>query len=148
MAISANHHTAAYWEHAAVPAPELGGSITPGQILRGEFLAPLGVSINRMAGDLGIPYKHAHDLTTGKRSITPITALLLAKYLGTSPQFWLNLQTKYELEQLRGKVGERMARVRPLQRPDIDMGSARPNVVVSTQDTKPALGMNSRLIYD
>jgi addiction module HigA family antidote len=124
MTIKAEHHTAAYWENAKPRDERLGPPSPPGAILLHDFLEPLGISINQMAKDLGIPYKHAHDLTTGKRAITAMTALLLAKYLRTSPRFWLGLQSSYELERLRGCVGERMASVREIPRPDLDDAAA------------------------
>jgi addiction module HigA family antidote len=114
--LQARHLTAAYWEGAEAPDPQLGAPVSPGEFLKVEFLVPLGISINRFASDLSITYRRAHEIVAGKRGVTAETALLLAKYLGTSPQFWLNLQANFELERLRGQVGEKLARVRPAPR--------------------------------
>lgn len=118
--IQAKHHTAEYWENAEPADPRLGPPAHPGEVLKEEFLDPLGVSISRMAGDLGISYRRAHEIVSGKRGITAETALLLAKYFRMSPQFWLGLQADYELELLRGQMQEKMGRVRVLPRPDLE----------------------------
>ncbi len=75
--------------------------IHPGEILREEFLRPLGVSQNKVGRDLGVPAQRISDIVRGKRSITVDTALRLAKYFKTTPQFWLNLQSHYDLEMAR-----------------------------------------------
>ncbi len=72
--------------------------IHPGEILLVEFLKPLGLSQNRLGRDLGIPAQRVNEIIRGKRAITVDTALRLAKYFGTTPQFWLNLQSHYDLE--------------------------------------------------
>ncbi len=71
---------------------------TPGEILAEEFLTPLGVSQYRLAKDIGISSRRINEIVQGKRAITPDTALRLGKYLGVSAQFWLNLQTRYDLQ--------------------------------------------------
>ncbi len=75
--------------------------VHPGEILREEFLRPLGVSQNKLGRDLGVPAQRISDIVRGKRSITVDTALRLAKYFKTTPQFWLNLQSHYDLEMAR-----------------------------------------------
>ncbi len=72
--------------------------IHPGEILLVEFLKPLGLSQNRLGRDLGIPAQRVNEIIRGKRAITVDTALRLAKYFDTTPQFWLNLQSHYDLE--------------------------------------------------
>ncbi len=72
--------------------------IHPGEILKEELMIPLGISINRLARDLRVPVTRIGDIVCGKRGISADTALRLARYFGTSAQFWLNLQTAYELE--------------------------------------------------
>jgi addiction module HigA family antidote len=79
--------------------------IHPGEILREEFMKPLGISINRIARDLRVPVTRMSEIVNERRSITADTAMRLARYFGNSPQFWLNLQKSYELE-----VAERSAR--------------------------------------
>ena len=75
--------------------------IHPGEILMEEFLRPLGISQNKLGRDLGVPAQRISDIVRGKRSITVDTALRLAKYFKTTPQFWLNLQSHYDLEMAR-----------------------------------------------
>ena len=72
--------------------------IHPGEILRTEFLEPLGLSQNRLAKEIGVPPRRINEIVLGKRSITADTALRLSKFFGTSAQLWLNLQSHYELE--------------------------------------------------
>lgn len=72
--------------------------VYPGEILLEDYLKPLGLSQNQIARDLGIPVQRINEIVNGKRSITMDTALRLARYFNTSPQFWLNMQTHYDLE--------------------------------------------------
>jgi addiction module HigA family antidote len=78
--------------------------IHPGEVLREEFLLPLGVSAHALAMELKVPAPRINDIVRERRSITPDTALRLARYFGSTPQFWLNLQTSYDL-----KIAERTA---------------------------------------
>jgi antitoxin HigA-1 len=70
----------------------------PGEILLEEYLKPLGLSQNKLGRDLGIPSQRVNAIVRGQRAITVDTALRLAKYFKTTPQFWLNLQNHYDLE--------------------------------------------------
>jgi addiction module HigA family antidote len=70
----------------------------PGEILLEEYLRPLGLSQNKLGRDLGIPAQRVNAIVRGQRAVTVDTALRLARYLKTSPQFWLNLQNHYDLE--------------------------------------------------
>ena len=72
--------------------------IHPGEILMGEFLEPMGISQYRLAKDISVPPRRINEIVHGKRSITADTALRLGRFFGMSPQFWLNLQTRYDLE--------------------------------------------------
>jgi addiction module HigA family antidote len=72
--------------------------IHPGEILMGEFLGPMGISQYRLAKDNSVPPRRINEIVRGKRSITADTALRLGRFFGMSPQFWLNLQARYELE--------------------------------------------------
>jgi addiction module HigA family antidote len=72
--------------------------IHPGEILREDFLLPLGLSMNRLALDLRVPVTRVAEIVRERRGITPDTALRLARYFNTSARFWLNLQTAYDLE--------------------------------------------------
>jgi antitoxin HigA-1 len=73
-------------------------SIHPGEILMEEFLQPMGISQYRLARDIGVPPRRINEIVHGKRSVTADTALRLGRFFGMSPQFWLNLQTRYDLE--------------------------------------------------
>ena len=79
-------------------------NIHPGEVLLEEFMRPLGLSQNRVARDIGVPVHRVHQLVHRKRSFTANTALRLGKYLGTGPEFWLNLQATFDLEEARSTV--------------------------------------------
>ena len=71
--------------------------IFPGEILREDFLEPLGISINQLSRDLSVPPNRISEIVNGKRAITADTALRLERYFGIEAQFWLNLQTEFDL---------------------------------------------------
>ena len=88
--------------------------IHPGETLREDFLKPLGMSANRLAMELIVPVTRVNDIVRGKRAITADTALRLARYFGTTPQFWMNLQANYDLERAEDARGPEIAgRIRP-----------------------------------
>lgn len=89
--------------------------IHPGEVLREEFLAPLGISQYRLAQSINVPPRRINEIVHGKRGISADTALRLARFFGTSEQFWMNLQSHYDLEVERERLGERLeTEVRPL----------------------------------
>lgn len=71
--------------------------IHPGEILLEEFMRPMGISINRLSRDIAVPPNRISEIVNGKRAITADTALRLGKYLGVSPEIWLDLQSDYDL---------------------------------------------------
>ncbi len=75
----------------------------PGEILLEEFLVPMNVSQVAFAEHIGVPTQRVNEIVRGKRGVTPETAWLFAEALGTSPEFWLNLQTNYDLVRFRPK---------------------------------------------
>jgi len=87
-------------------AKKLLDPIPPGEILLEEFMRPLGVSINRLARDVGVPPNRISGIVNGKRSITADTALRLGKYFGTSAETWLDLQSDYDLRMIRRTAGD------------------------------------------
>ena len=90
--------------------------VHPGEILREEFMAPLELSMNRVALDLRVPVTRIADIVNGRRSITADTALRLARYFKNTPSFWMNLQTRYDLEVAEDALAARVVRdVRPLE---------------------------------
>ncbi len=84
--------------------------IHPGEILMEEFLEPLATSQYRLAKDISVPPRRINEIVHGLRSITANTALRLARYFGTSERFWLNLQTRYDLEREKDRLGRRLDR--------------------------------------
>ena len=91
--------------------------IHPGEILREEFLAPLEMSANALAMELHVPAPRINDVVRERRAVTPDTALRLARYFGTTAQFWLNLQSSFDLKQVAGELEKKIEQeIRPLQR--------------------------------
>lgn len=87
----------------------------PGEIIRSEFLEPLGITQYRLAIDLNIPHSRVTAIVRGNRSITPDTALRLSRYFGTSAEFWIGLQNEYDLRKIRASTGATIeAEVHPL----------------------------------
>lgn len=83
--------------------------IHPGEVLREEFIIPLGMSAHALALELKVPAPRINEIVRERRAITPDTALRLARYLGTTPQFWMNLQISYDLKFAEIKVGSKIA---------------------------------------
>ncbi len=91
--------------------------VHPGEILSEEFLKPLGLSMNQLALALRVPGNRVNAIVAGQRGITADTALRLGRYFGTSPQFWINLQARYDLESTKDKLAARIEReVRPREK--------------------------------
>jgi addiction module HigA family antidote len=92
-------------------------SITPGEILLEEFMAPLEISQNKLARDLDVPVGRINDILNTRRVITTDTALRLAVYFGTTPEFWLNIQNRYNLKVAKKTLLPKIERgVRPYER--------------------------------
>ena len=86
----------------------------PGKILREEFLEPMGISAYRLAVELHVSPPTVNDIVREKRGISPEMAARLAKYFGTSEQFWLNLQGAFAVHQVRRKYSKELKAIRPL----------------------------------
>jgi addiction module HigA family antidote len=82
--------------------------IHPGEILNEEFLQPMGVTQYRLAKEIGVPARRINEIVLGKRSISANTALRLSRYFALSEQFWLNLQTRYDLEMEKDRLAGRL----------------------------------------
>ena len=80
--------------------------IYPGEILREDFLEPLGISINQLSRELSVPPNRISEIVNGKRAITADTALRLERYFGIEAKFWLNLQTEFDLRIMKRKIGD------------------------------------------
>jgi addiction module HigA family antidote len=90
--------------------------IHPGEILREEYLLPLGMNAHALAMELRVPAPRINDLVRERRAVSPDTALRLARYFGTTAQFWLNLQGAYDLKQAEIESAAKIKReVRPLK---------------------------------
>ena len=85
--------------------------IHPGEILRSEFLEPLGMSVNALALALRVPAPRINDVVRGKRAVSADTALRLERYFGASAQFWLNLQSAYEIRIAEEKAGREIVKL-------------------------------------
>src|SRR5487761_2746076 len=88
--------------------------IHPGEILLVEFLEPLGVTQHRLAVSISVPPRRINEIVHGKRRISADTALRLARYFGTSERFWINLQSRYDLEIERDNLGSKLEAITPL----------------------------------
>ncbi len=88
--------------------------VHPGEILLEEFLEALGLTQYRLAKDLSVPPRRINEIVLGKRGISADTALRMARYFGTAERFWLNLQTRYDLEVEKDRLGERLLREVPI----------------------------------
>ncbi len=97
--------------------PKLLDPILPGEILLEDFLRPLEISQQKLARDIDVPPTRINDIVNGKRPITMDTALRLARYFGTSPEVWLNLQQRYDLATAQRKLGPILEKaIQPLDR--------------------------------
>jgi addiction module HigA family antidote len=96
----------------------------PGKILREEFMAPVGLSAYALAKALDVPLPRANDIVREKRAISPEMAVLLSKYFGTSDGYWINLQSHYDLEMAKERVGKQAARIQP--HPRDESGALQP----------------------
>jgi len=89
--------------------------IHPGEVLMEEFLKPMNLSQNRLAIDIGVDGRRINEIVQGKRAISADTALRLSRFFGNSAQFWMGLQTQYDLDVAEDQLGKRLDReVRPL----------------------------------
>ncbi|GJQ22246.1 MAG: HigA family addiction module antidote protein [Planctomycetia bacterium] len=84
--------------------------VHPGEILLEEFLEPMGISQYKLAKDISVPPRRINEIVQGKRSITADTALRLSRYFGLSERFWLNLQSRYDLEIEKDRLDARLVK--------------------------------------
>lgn len=90
-------------------------SIHPGEILMADFIEGFGITQNKLAVAIGVPPRRINEIVHGKRGITADTAMRLAKYFGTSAEFWMNLQAHYELRTQARDLESQLALIKPLQ---------------------------------
>lgn len=87
---------------------------TPGEILLEEFLKPLGITQYRLAKEIGVPQRRIGEIVSGRRAVTADTAARLGVYFNIEAEFWLNLQSHYDLANIRETLAERLADIQPL----------------------------------
>jgi addiction module HigA family antidote len=93
--------------------------VHPGQVLKKDFLQGLGVSQYRLALDIGVPPRRINEIVHGLRGISADTALRLAHYFRTTPQFWMNLQVRYDLQAEEERIGAKIRRLK-VRRPGVN----------------------------
>lgn len=82
--------------------------VHPGEVLLEEFIKPMGLSQNRLAIDIGVDARRINEIVLGKRAVTADTALRLSRFFGNSPQFWMGLQSQYDLDITQDQLGKRL----------------------------------------
>ncbi len=87
----------------------------PGVMLLEEFLLPMGLTQRELANQIHVPYQRVNEIVRGRRGMTPSTALRLAKFFGTSADFWMNLQLRWDLFQVQQAEGPLLKQIRPHQ---------------------------------
>jgi antitoxin HigA-1 len=93
-----------------------GWNIHPGEILREEFLKPMGISVYRLARQVHLTRSRVNDIVRGRRAITAGTALRLARFFGTTPQFWMNMQASYEPRKAENEPGRKINEIEPAKK--------------------------------
>ena len=88
----------------------------PGEMLQEEFLLPLGMTQRELATGINVPFQRVNEVVRGRRGVTPSTALRLSRYLGTSPDFWMNLQLRWDLYHAHRAESEQIESIRPHDR--------------------------------
>ncbi len=101
------------------------GPVHPGEILLEEFLRPSGVSQYLLAKEIAVPARRINEIVHGQRRISADTALRLARFFGTSERFWINLQSRYDLEVEKDRLGDSLDGIRPLTAPVDRMPTGR-----------------------
>jgi addiction module HigA family antidote len=110
MAIDRDKLHQTLFEDIVVAGEERDNPVSPGEILHEEFMEPLGLSGAALAHALNVPANRITALINGQRGLTADTALRLARYFGTTPEFWVRLQSEYDLRQARRTVAEEIKR--------------------------------------
>lgn len=89
--------------------------IHPGEVLNEDFIKAFGITQHKLAMAIGVPPRRINEIVHGKRGITADTALRLGRYFGVEPQFWVNLQGRYELELAEDSIAEEVSSIKPLE---------------------------------
>ena len=88
-------------------------NIHPGEILREEFLKPMGLSVYRLAKEIHVPAPRVNDVVLEKRGVTADTAVRLARFFGTTEQFWMNLQGSYDVRKAKAELAKELGKIKP-----------------------------------
>jgi antitoxin HigA-1 len=104
--------------------PKYRSPTHPGEMLLKEFLEPMEITQQALARSINVPYQRVNELINGKRGITPSTALRLAKFLGNSPDFWLNLQNAWKIDRAQRTEAEQLEKIKPLATPTKNLNKA------------------------
>ena len=99
---------------STITEPDLIDPIHPGEILMEDFIGGLGITQNKLAVSIGVSPRRINEIVHGKRGVTADTAIRLARYFGTSEEFWMNLQSNYELRLQRRALRDKVAAITPL----------------------------------
>ena len=89
--------------------------VNPGEVLMEDFIEGFGITQHKLAVSIGVPPRRINEIVHGKRAITADAALRLGRYFGVEPQFWLNLQSRYELELAQERVADQITKIKPLE---------------------------------
>lgn len=92
----------------------------PGEMLREEFLVPLGLTQKELANSIKVPYQRINEIIGGRRGVTPATALRLAKYFGMNAGFWLNLQMRFDLYRAQKKENAVLKQIKQVEKPALE----------------------------
>ena len=90
--------------------------IHPGEILQEDFLTPMNISAYRLAKETYMDQTRVSEILKGRRSVTIDTALRLSKFFGTSPEFWINIQTQYDMEMKEAELAEELSKIHPISK--------------------------------
>lgn len=101
--------------------PKHRPSTHPGEMLLEEFLIPMGLSQKALADVIRVPFRRVNEIVSGKRGLTPSTALRLAKFFGMSPGFWLNLQMACDLQRAEQKESDILKTIKPVKLPSMEL---------------------------
>jgi len=104
------------WSHEIEKEPRVEAAVHPGEMLREEWLKPLGMNANQLAAALGVSRQNVYEIVNERRGLSPEMSLRLARWSGTSDRFWMNLQSSYDYETTKMQRGEDInLAVRPLE---------------------------------
>src|SRR5699024_12727501 len=112
--------------------------VHPGEVLMEDFIEGFSITQNRLAVSIGVPPRRINEIVHGKRAITADTALRLGQYFGVDPQFWLNLQTRYDLEVAQDREQDQVAAITPVQAASSGNRGSRVRRILKTRLLAPS----------